>query len=152
MLVHDIYVHSKMIIIDDLFIVTGSANMDNVSYFSSSELSVTVNDPILAKEMRIRLLSEHLGAYYTSDMDNDIATCFDACNALAIENDKALSDSTDIQGRLVYMMPIERYQLLMRVMPTKGIMKRVLSKFLIEADTLQLWKNFRSPWSYIPKL
>ena len=84
-LVKPIYVHSKLSIVDDEYLVIGSTNMDNMSFFYSSELSATVirylasvlnlsscNDelkpimwfnksPELAKETRVRLFQEHLG-------------------------------------------------------------------------------------------
>lgn len=37
-----IYVHSKVAIVDDDFIVTGSANMDDMSFFYSSEVLVVL--------------------------------------------------------------------------------------------------------------
>jgi len=40
--VKPIYVHSKLSIVDDEYLVIGSTNMDNMSFFYSSELSATV--------------------------------------------------------------------------------------------------------------
>ena len=37
---------SKVIVADDEVLLTGSANMDNVSFFHSSELSVRIHSPV----------------------------------------------------------------------------------------------------------
>jgi hypothetical protein len=43
-----IYVHSKLVVVDDELLFTGSANMDDMSFFFSSELNLNVFDPTLA--------------------------------------------------------------------------------------------------------
>ena len=72
----DIYVHSKVMIIDDRYAAIGSANINNRSTTNDSELHVAiidsntiqspldgVNDTIcvFAKNLRLRLWEEHLG-------------------------------------------------------------------------------------------
>jgi len=76
-LVKPIYVHTKLSIVDDQWILTGSTNMDNVSFFYSSELSIEIRNAKLAAETRIRLFKEHLGSFYNSSLDVDFDKCFD---------------------------------------------------------------------------
>ncbi len=44
-----IYVHSKLCVVDDELLFTGSANMDDMSFFFSSEINLNVYDAALAK-------------------------------------------------------------------------------------------------------
>lgn len=56
--VRPIYVHSKMAIVDDEIMLTGSTNMDSMSFFHSSEVSVTITSKSLAKDTKARLVRE----------------------------------------------------------------------------------------------
>eukprot|EP01129_Flabellula_baltica_P012505 TRINITY_DN5650_c0_g1_i2.p1 TRINITY_DN5650_c0_g1~~TRINITY_DN5650_c0_g1_i2.p1 ORF type:complete len:132 (+),score=15.83 TRINITY_DN5650_c0_g1_i2:82-477(+) len=58
-------------IIDDEIMVTGSTNMDNISFFSSSELSISIFSRDICRETRIRLFKEHLGDDYTPELDDN---------------------------------------------------------------------------------
>lgn len=64
----DIFVHSKLWIIDDIFACIGSANMNERSMTHDSELSAFIIDGFtdrsarrFAKDLRIQLWSDHLG-------------------------------------------------------------------------------------------
>lgn len=50
--------------------LTGSSNMDNVSFFYSSELSMTLHDPSIARTCRKRLFKEHLTLHGSIVRDN----------------------------------------------------------------------------------
>lgn len=84
-----IYVHAKVMIVDDAFAVIGSSNISRRSQTSDSELSVAVVDgdvvpstmdgaPALvcrfAKELRVSLWSEHLGLGGQGLLDDPIAS------------------------------------------------------------------------------
>ena len=56
-----IYVHAKLAIIDDEWLVAGSANLNNRGLITDGEMDAAVLDPALARQMRIRLWAEHLG-------------------------------------------------------------------------------------------
>jgi phosphatidylserine/phosphatidylglycerophosphate/cardiolipin synthase-like enzyme len=55
-----LYVHAKIAIVDDMWLTLGSANLNDHSFFNDSEMNVLVCDPVLARETRLRLWSEHL--------------------------------------------------------------------------------------------
>ena len=57
-----IYVHAKVLIIDDALLSIGSANLWPPSYNRDSELALCVWDPRLARGARERLWTEHLGS------------------------------------------------------------------------------------------
>jgi phosphatidylserine/phosphatidylglycerophosphate/cardiolipin synthase-like enzyme len=95
-----IYVHSKVCIVDDVWMVVGSDNLNRRSWTHDSELSCAVidtrrderspRDPgglgdgarLLARDTRIRLAAEHLGRA-ADDVDDlvDPASWFDAFRA-----------------------------------------------------------------------
>lgn len=58
----DIYVHSKLMIIDDEFVLLGSANVNQKSMTHDSELDVGIVDAdgMFAKDLRKALWAEHL--------------------------------------------------------------------------------------------
>jgi cardiolipin synthase len=57
-----IYVHAKVMIVDDERLSIGSANLWPPSYNRDSELTLCVWDPRLARSTRERLWAEHLGS------------------------------------------------------------------------------------------
>jgi phosphatidylserine/phosphatidylglycerophosphate/cardiolipin synthase-like enzyme len=59
--IKQIYVHSKIMIIDDKFITIGSANLDKNGLRDSTEFNISIISSLLAKQFRIKLWKEHLG-------------------------------------------------------------------------------------------
>jgi phosphatidylserine/phosphatidylglycerophosphate/cardiolipin synthase-like enzyme len=57
---HPVYVHAKIGIVDDGWVTIGSANLNEHSFFNDTEMNVVSHDPELAREVRLRLWSEHL--------------------------------------------------------------------------------------------
>ena len=83
----DIYVHSKLMIIDDRYVAMGSANHNSRSLTTDSELQVAVVDqeafssPVggvpmevgqFAKNLRLKLWQEHLGLKVPAEIDDPI--------------------------------------------------------------------------------
>lgn len=64
----DIYVHSKLLIVDDEFVSIGSANIARRSMTNDSELHVGIVDEAgsFARELRTQLMAEHTGLPATS--------------------------------------------------------------------------------------
>ncbi len=56
----NVYVHSKIGIVDDRWLTLGSANLNSHSLFNDTEVNVVTLDPDLARDTRLRLWSEHL--------------------------------------------------------------------------------------------
>ncbi len=69
----DVYVHSKLMIVDDELILIGSANFSQRSMTCDGELQVAIVDEanLIARELRIALWSEHLGQ--AVNLDDPIA-------------------------------------------------------------------------------
>lgn len=55
------YVHAKLMLIDDAWATIGSCNLHSNSLSGHSELNASVWDAAVVRELRCRLLAEHLG-------------------------------------------------------------------------------------------
>ncbi len=75
-----------MMIIDDEIMLTGSTNMDNMSFFYSSELSVTIENKPSVINAKVRLIQEHLGDFYKPDMETDFELIFDTFKRVKTKN------------------------------------------------------------------
>jgi phosphatidylserine/phosphatidylglycerophosphate/cardiolipin synthase-like enzyme len=58
---HHVYVHAKLMLIDDEWATIGSGNLHRSSLFGNSELNVSFSDRDVVRQLRERLLNEHLG-------------------------------------------------------------------------------------------
>lgn len=56
-----VYVHAKVAIVDDSWLLVGSANLNRRGLATDSEIAVQAPCPELARALRLRLWSEHLG-------------------------------------------------------------------------------------------
>jgi phosphatidylserine/phosphatidylglycerophosphate/cardiolipin synthase-like enzyme len=54
----EIYIHSKLLIVDDSFFTLGSANLNQRSMAADSEINLATNDPVKAKDLRRRVWSQ----------------------------------------------------------------------------------------------
>lgn len=57
----EIYIHSKLLLIDDIFITLGSANLNQRSMVVDSELNLATNDARHARELRTRIFTQLSG-------------------------------------------------------------------------------------------
>jgi cardiolipin synthase A/B len=57
----NVYVHSKLMLVDDVWATIGSCNLHAYSLQGHSELNVTFWDPEVVRALRCELLGEHLG-------------------------------------------------------------------------------------------
>jgi phosphatidylserine/phosphatidylglycerophosphate/cardiolipin synthase-like enzyme len=57
----EIYIHSKLLLIDDGFMTLGSANLNQRSMAVDSEINIATNDAALARSMRNRIWMQHSG-------------------------------------------------------------------------------------------
>jgi phosphatidylserine/phosphatidylglycerophosphate/cardiolipin synthase-like enzyme len=109
-----IYVHSKVMIIDDKWITIGSANMDRDGFRDSSELDLGILAPTSARQLRVKLWREHLGGHKNKNTGNDIGNTikdvnldsfdegFRAWEKLADDNGKRALKNEAISGHVYY--------------------------------------------------
>lgn len=55
-----LYVHAKVAVVDDRWLIVGSANINEHSLFNDTEMCVVTDDAMLARDTRVRLWAEHL--------------------------------------------------------------------------------------------
>lgn len=138
-MIKSIYVHTKMVIIDDQWLLTGSTNMDNVSFFYSSELSVEIHHPDVAKSTRIRLFREHLGKFYHDEYDNNLDKCFEEFKRISELNIRTLKENNLLSGRPVSLAPIENYNYIKSKVTYPTKLHKVLTKLgLSPEDVIQV--------------
>ena len=66
----DIYVHSKLLVVDDVFSLLSSANINTRSMHTDSELGLAAPDYELAKRWREELWGLHVGASFNDGAGN----------------------------------------------------------------------------------
>lgn len=141
-LIKPIYVHSKLVIVDDELIVTGSANMDDMSFFYSSELTLNISNPALARDTRLRLASEHLGRPFDGSFDE----MFEAFSAMGTENLTALARDTPLAGRVVFMAPKAHLGLLLSRVYYPNKLSKALFKLGVNTED---WVDY--VWARLPE-
>jgi phosphatidylserine/phosphatidylglycerophosphate/cardiolipin synthase-like enzyme len=104
-----IYIHSKLMIVDDKWITIGSANTDKDGLEYSTEFDLGIASADLSQRLRVKLWREHLK---TSDLDSSLSTeqrdlynfeeGFKAWEELAEENGKRVRRRESIHGHVYY--------------------------------------------------
>lgn len=69
---YGIYVHDKVMIVDDVWATIGSCNLHAFSLEGSTEMNASFHDPGIVRRLRCDLLAEHLGRDVT-DLDDRAA-------------------------------------------------------------------------------
>ena len=93
----DVYVHSKLMIVDDVFTTLGSANINTRSMQVDSELNICIEDPAVTRPLR-----EHLFGMHTAGraIGNDMKEIYDDWQDIIDENsDKKTSGSQIVLSR-----------------------------------------------------
>ncbi|WP_236213658.1 phospholipase D-like domain-containing protein [Metapseudomonas otitidis] len=84
----DIYVHSKLLVVDDVFCLLSSANINTRSMHTDSELGLATPDPELARQWREKLWGLHLKQKSINNEKGqcDAAENFDLWNQVMDDN------------------------------------------------------------------
>jgi phosphatidylserine/phosphatidylglycerophosphate/cardiolipin synthase-like enzyme len=88
----EIYIHSKLLLIDDTFFTIGSANMNVRSMVADSEINIATVDPVSATKLRKRIWGELSGNWERchggGGSKNEISNAFDDWHSLMNSNAK----------------------------------------------------------------
>jgi phosphatidylserine/phosphatidylglycerophosphate/cardiolipin synthase-like enzyme len=95
-----IYVHSKIMVVDDKWVTVGSANIDKNGFKDSSELNLGMTSPRLAQELRARLWQEHLQDFASDFADFEHG--FYMWEKVANENGRRVAENRAIKGHVYY--------------------------------------------------
>jgi phosphatidylserine/phosphatidylglycerophosphate/cardiolipin synthase-like enzyme len=93
-----IYVHSKLLVVDDVFFTVGSANINTRSMEVDSELNIASNDPEKARLWREKLFAMHTGRA----PNDDPALEFDDWQDILNNNEENKNYGKPLQGKIVY--------------------------------------------------
>ena len=103
--VRQVYIHSKLMIIDDSFFTLGSANLNQRSMSGDSEINIATDDHLKAKGLRSRCWEMHAGMYKDSSGGDgsaeSIVKAFKSWFDVMDLNEIAVSRLTAITGHLV---------------------------------------------------
>jgi hypothetical protein len=108
----DIYIHSKLVLIDDSYLEVGSCNSNNRGLLYEGELAVAVFDPIWVKSQRRRIFESLLGPTFRGDMPlSEVIPAFDEAaahneNALALWENASMDLDLDGDPVPSDMLPI----------------------------------------------
>lgn len=71
-----VYVHAKLMLIDDGWATVGSCNLHHYSLFGNGELNAAFWDPLVVQAMRVELFQEHLAVDTAALGDTDALRLF----------------------------------------------------------------------------
>jgi phosphatidylserine/phosphatidylglycerophosphate/cardiolipin synthase-like enzyme len=95
-----IYTHSKLRIVDDVFLSVGSCNMNNRGYKYEGELNASVLDRDFVQEQRRRIFLQYVGEEYAEYLSDDARNNFDVLRIARDYNQLVLDWWEDNQGDL----------------------------------------------------
>ena len=100
-----IYIHSKLMIVDDKWITVGSANTDKDGLEYSTEFDLGIVSSDLSPRLRVKLWREHLKTNDTASEQSNLYNFeegFKAWEQLAEENGKRVKRRESIHGHVYY--------------------------------------------------
>lgn len=103
-----VYVHAKLMLVDDAWATVGSANLHRYSLLGNAELNATLADPRVVRAFRVELFAEHLGSD-TSALD-DVAA-LRAFRRVAAENRARLANGDPDWAGLAFALDVASYGL-----------------------------------------
>lgn len=97
-----IYIHSKLLVIDDAFFTVGSANLNQRSMAADSEINIATDDHAKAMALRKEVWGMHTGGAHDggSGEPGQIAQTFKDWQKLMGDNDQAKKKGTPLHGFL----------------------------------------------------
>jgi phosphatidylserine/phosphatidylglycerophosphate/cardiolipin synthase-like enzyme len=93
-------VHAKAMVIDDAWLTVGSANINDRGFRYEGEINAVVLDKQLARNLRIRLMAEHLEIPATDERLRDVDAAFDLWERHADENPLRMADGEPARSRV----------------------------------------------------
>jgi phosphatidylserine/phosphatidylglycerophosphate/cardiolipin synthase-like enzyme len=101
-----IYVHAKLMLIDDEWATVGSCNLHHFSLFGNSEMNVAFAEPNTVRAFRCELLREHLGQDTSRIDDRDALGLF---RKIARENSRKREAGDHAWQGLAFELDLAKY-------------------------------------------
>jgi phosphatidylserine/phosphatidylglycerophosphate/cardiolipin synthase-like enzyme len=102
-----LYVHDKIMLVDDVWATIGSCNIATQSFFNDAEMNVSVWDEAFVRSLRAELLREHLGRDTANMTPRDALRLY---RGIALANAHARNNGKPMQG-LAFALDPARYGL-----------------------------------------
>jgi phosphatidylserine/phosphatidylglycerophosphate/cardiolipin synthase-like enzyme len=96
----EVDVHAKVMVIDDVWLTVGSANINDRGFKTEGEINAVVLDKGLAKDLRKRLMAEHLELAPEDPRLDDVDQAFDLWDEHGRENPKRKEREEDPLSRV----------------------------------------------------
>ncbi|WP_322026841.1 phospholipase D-like domain-containing protein [Burkholderia sp. BCC1977] len=104
----EIYIHSKLMLIDDVFVTLGSANLNQRSMSVDSEINISATGEEWAAELRERVFRLHSGGEISGTGKRDLASeVFDKWNKKMEKNADLRESEKQMNG---FLLPFEDYR------------------------------------------
>lgn len=104
-----IYVHAKVAIVDDAWATAGSANLNGRGMATDSEINLSTTDAAVARALRLRLWSEHLGCAEDELRGVDPAAVLEGrWRAAAVEQRRIVKSRAGLLTAAIYPYPLGR--------------------------------------------
>lgn len=102
----EIYIHAKLLLVDDGFMTLGSANLNQRSMAVDSEINIATNDAALARNLRNRVWMQHSGGKISggNGTKEDIVEAFKQWGRLMLSNKKQKNKGLQMTG---FLLPLE---------------------------------------------
>jgi phosphatidylserine/phosphatidylglycerophosphate/cardiolipin synthase-like enzyme len=97
-------VHAKIMIIDDVWVTVGSANINDRGFRTEGEINAVVLDEGIAGDLRKRLMAEHLALSPDDPVLDDVDGAFDLWDAHGRENRRLRAAECDPLSRVHYFV------------------------------------------------
>ena len=103
----EIYIHSKLMIIDDAFITVGSANLNERSMSIDSEINIAATGQLYAADLRQRVFTLMSTDIPGSGDPKELPAMFRRWNDLMASNDDQRQNGAQMKG---FLLPFEDYR------------------------------------------
>ena len=104
----EIYIHSKLMLIDDVFVTLGSANINQRSMSVDSEINIAATGQAMASELRQRVFALHSGGRISGSGDR---TCVpDVFMNWVSQMDKNLLSMKEAKSLQGFLLPFEDHR------------------------------------------
>lgn len=97
-------VHAKVMVVDDVWVTVGSANINDRGFKTEGEINAVALDKALGEDLRRRLMAEHLEVEPDDPQLDDIDTCFDLWDAHGDKNPGLREDGQAPLSRVHYFV------------------------------------------------
>lgn len=122
-------------IVDDKLLCIGSANLDSVSLYKSSEMIVNIYHVDICKDAKERLIQEHLG-FCTKEMKENFDVAFEKFRAAGENNRESLLKTGLLAERVFPLVPYNDYKFIAAMVNYPSPIAKIMFKLGVNPQEL----------------